>query len=59
MEWCRVGLVVDRTKALGTSIDIRRGPLLGFTYKKFDFTAYWLSPGSNNSTFIFSVTMNF
>lgn len=59
VEWFRVGFVVDRTKALGTSIDIRRGPLLGFTYRKIDFTTYWLSPGSNNSTLIFAVTMNF
>src|SRR4029077_3513080 len=45
-SWFRVGVVVDRTKALGSKFDIRRGPLVGFKYKKVDFTTYWLSPGS-------------
>ena len=58
-DWLRVGLVVDRTKALGSSIDIRRGPLIGFKYKKVDLTSYWLSPGTRDGTFIFSVTVNF
>jgi hypothetical protein len=58
-EWFRLGLVLDRTKALGSSIDIRRGPLVGFKYKKVDLTTYWLSPGTRDGTFIFSVTVNF
>ena len=58
-DWLRVGLVVDRTKALGSSIDIRRGPLIGFKYKKVDLTTYWLRPGTRDGTFIFSVTVNF
>jgi hypothetical protein len=58
-DWLRLGLVVDRTKALGSSIDIRRGPLIGFKYKKVDLTTYWLSPGTRDGTFIFSVTVNF
>jgi len=44
---------------LGSNFDIRRGPLVGFRYKKIDFTTYWLSPGSLDSTFIFSVALNF
>jgi len=51
--------VLDRTKALGGDIDIRRGPLLGFKFKNVDFTTYWLSPGSSNATFIFAVTVSF
>jgi len=58
-SWCKVGVVVDRTKALGSSIDIRRGPLVGFKYKKVDFTTYRLSPGTRDGTFIFAVTVNF
>jgi hypothetical protein len=58
-SWCKVGIVVDRTKALGSDFDIRRGPLVGFKYKKIDLTTYWLSPGTREATFIFSVTMNF
>ena len=59
VEWLRLGLVIDRTKAFGSDVEIRRGPLLGFTYRKVDFTTYWLDPGSANSTFIFSVGMTF
>jgi len=58
-SWFRVGVVVDRTKALGSKFDIRRGPLVGFKYKKVDFTTYWLSPGSKDATFVFSVALNF
>jgi len=59
VSWWKVGLVVDRTKALGDELAIRRGPLVGFKYKKVDFTTYWLSPGTRDGTFIFSVTVNF
>ena len=50
---------MDRTKALGSKFDIRRGPLVGFKYKKVDFTTYWLSPGSKEATFVFAVALNF
>ena len=59
VTWFRAGIVIDRTKALGSNFEVRRGPLVGFRYKKIDFTTYWLSPGSLDSTFIFSVALNF
>jgi hypothetical protein len=59
VTWFRAGIVIDRTKALGSNFEVRRGPLVGFRYKKVDFTTYWLSPGSLDSTFIFSVALNF
>ena len=58
-EWLRFGLVIDRTKAFASDVEIRRGPLLGFTYRKVDFTTYWLDPGSVNSAFIFSMGVSF
>ena len=58
-SWFRVGVVADRTKALGSKFDIRRGPLVGFKYKKVDLTTYWLSPGSRDATFVFATTVNF
>jgi len=59
VHWLHAGFVIDRTKAFGSSFDIRRGPLLGFTYQKFDFTTYWLSPGSHNSAVVFAATISF
>jgi len=57
--WFRAGIVVERTKAFGSPSDIRPGPLIGFKYKKVDFTTYWLSPGSRDAAFIFTVALNF
>jgi hypothetical protein len=59
VSWFRAGIVLDRTKALGSNFDVRRGPLVGFKYKKVDLTTYWLSPGSRDATFIFTVALNF
>ena len=59
VDWFRFGLVVDRTKAFGSELDIRRGPFIGVTYKKTDFTIYWLDPGSSSSAFVFALTLNF
>ena len=59
VTWFRAGIVLDRTKALGSNFEIRPGPLVGFKYKKVDFTTYWLSPGSRDATFIFTVALNF
>jgi len=59
VTWFRVGIVVDRTKALGSNFDVRRGPLVGFKYKKVDLTTYWLDPGSRDAAFIFTVALNF
>ena len=59
VTWFRAGIVIDRTRALGSNFEIRRGPLVGFKYKKVDFTTYWLSPGSRDAAFIFTVALNF
>jgi len=34
VEWLRLGLVIDRTKAFGSDFDIRRGPLLALPTEK-------------------------
>jgi hypothetical protein len=59
VTWFRAGVVIERTKAFGSTSDIRPGPLVGFKYKKVDFTTYWLSPGSPDAAFIFTVGLNF
>jgi len=58
-RWFRVGLVTERTHPLGNDSDVRRGPLIGFKRDKVDFVTYWLSPGSNESAFVFAVTIDF
>jgi len=44
-EWLRGGIVIQRTRAYQTDFDIQRGLLVGFSYKKVDFTTYVLNPG--------------
>jgi len=59
-SWLKAGIVIDRTKVLGSSFDVRRGPLLGFKCNDhFDFTTYWLNPGDREATFVFATTVNF
>jgi hypothetical protein len=57
--WFRIGVAVERTKVVRTNSDVRRGPFIGFTRDKVDFTTYWLGPGSNESAFVFAVTVSF
>jgi hypothetical protein len=59
LDWLRLGMVVDRTKVLGAGFDVRRGPLIGFSYDKVDFTTYWLDPGSQDATFVLAVSTAF
>ena len=59
VDWFRAGIVIERTKVLGTDLDVRRGPLLAFTHGPIDFATYWLDPGSSSATFVFAVTAAF
>ena len=36
----RFGAAMQHTKAFDTGLDVERGPLLGFSYGRFDFTVY-------------------
>jgi hypothetical protein len=43
--WFHAGLVAQRTKAYHTDLDVQRGFLVGFTWKKLSFTTYIFNPG--------------
>ncbi len=59
VDWFRVGLVAERTRVFQSDVEIQRGFLAGFTYKKIDFTtdAFILSRGK--PTWVFTVGMSF
>ena len=59
VEWCRAGLVIQRTKLYHTDFDIQRGFLVGCTYKKLDFTAYVFNLGWTDPTLVFTVGVQF
>jgi len=47
VEWLRLGMVVQRTKAYETEFDIQRGFLVGLAYKSASFTTYVFNPDTD------------
>ena len=59
VDWFRFGLVGQRTRAYQTDVDIQRGLLMGFSYKKIDFTTYVFNLGQGKPTWVFAVGASF
>ena len=59
MEWWRVGLVAQRTKAYHTDLDIQRGVLIGLSGKRVDFTTYIFNAGWTDPTVVLSLGFTF
>lgn len=59
LDWFHVGLVAQRTKAYHTSFDTQRGLLVGFSYKKAEFTTYVFNPGWSDPTLVFELRWSF
>ena len=49
-EWLHAGLVIQRTRAYHTSLDVQRGFSVGVVHKKMDFTVYTLNAGWSDPT---------
>jgi hypothetical protein len=59
VDWCRFGLVVQRTKVYQTEFDIQRGFFVGVSYKGLDVTAYVFNPDANRPTVVLGVGLGF
>jgi hypothetical protein len=59
VDWFRFGLVGQRTRAYQTDVDIQRGLLVGFSYKKIDFTTYVFNLDQGKPTWVFAVGVSF
>ena len=59
VDWFRFGLVGQRTRAYQTDVDIQRGLLAGFSYKKIDFTTYVFNLDRDKPTWVFAVGVSF
>jgi len=59
VDWFRFGLVGQRTRAYQTDVDIQRGLLVGFSFKKMDFTTYVFNLDQGKPTWVFSVGVSF
>jgi hypothetical protein len=58
-DWFRVGLAIQRTRLYRTSLDLQRGFLVGFTYRKFDFTTYVFDLGWTDPTVVLAAGVTF
>ena len=59
VDWFRVGLVAQRTKAFHTSLDTQRGFLVGVSHKRWEFTSYIFNGGFTDPTVVLEVGVNF
>ena len=59
VDWFRFGLVGQRTRAYQAGVDIQRGLLVGFSYKKMDFTTYVFNLDQGKPTWVFAVGVSF
>jgi hypothetical protein len=59
IDWCRLGLVGQRTKVYQTDREIQRGLLVGFSSEQVDFTAYWFNPDERSPTVVLALGVSF
>jgi hypothetical protein len=55
VEWLRVGIVGQRTKAYGGDRDIQRGPFAQVTWGPVTIGGFWFNPGSSSQVFVGSI----
>jgi hypothetical protein len=59
LNWLRVGAVAQHTKYYQMETTIERGFLVGFDYKRYQFTTYALNPGVSGQFVQLEVGVNF
>lgn len=52
LEWLRIGLAAQRTRAYGGERDIQRGPFAQLTWRLLTIGGYWFNPGSSEQVFV-------
>ena len=59
VEWLRVGLAGQRTRAYGGERDFQRGPFAQVTWGPVTIGGYWFNPGSSDQVFVGSIGATF
>ena len=59
LDWLRMGLVAQHTKAYQTKLGIQRGVFVGFSHKKWEFTAYEFNAGWSDPTLVLELGASF
>ena len=52
VEWLRVGVAGQRTRAYGNDLEFQRGPFAQVTWGPVTIGGYWFNPGSNEQVFV-------
>lgn len=58
-DWLTVGFASQRTRAYETSLDVQRGPFVGFTYKSLTLTVYVFNADAEPPTVVSSLAVSF
>ena len=59
VEWLRIGLAAQRTRAYGGDRDIQRGPFAQATWGPVTVGGFWFNPGSKDQVFVGSIGVAF
>jgi len=59
VEWLRVGIAGQRTRAYSNERDIQRGPFAQLTWGPVTIGGYWFNPGSNEQVFVGMIGVTF
>jgi hypothetical protein len=59
VEWLRLGIAGQRTRAYDNDRDIQRGPFVQLTWRRITIGGYWFNPGSNEQVFVGSIGATF
>lgn len=59
VEWLRLGIALQRTRAIASPRLVQWGPLVGVEFWKLSMSAYWFNPGqSANQYWVLSLGIN-
>ena len=59
LDWLKVGVVAQHTKAYHTGLGTQRGLLVGVSYKKWEFTTYVFDPELSQPTTVLELGVSF
>lgn len=59
VEWLRVGVAGQRTRAYSGERDVQHGPFAQLTPGPFTLGGYWFNPGSSEQVFVGSISAAF
>ncbi len=59
LDWFRVGMVTQRTRAYSSDREIQRGFLVGFSYRKVNFTTYVFNPDDSRPIIVLAAGAEF